>query len=221
MVDLAGFAVSTASLITTLIIHARGAAVTAARVTGKVAKALANLAKKGAPILVPVLNAIATALSWSAKGRSVTDTDEDYQGCDDYSLLEVPDEDYDDRNLGEILGEVELLVDELNKYDEQDILAEIPHLTGNRKYLPNSRMEPDTKREYITPDQHGYSGNLIVDKYKELLAEKVRNDSEYTPMRQPGNGGNPRVSKKGWLIGLGNTKGNTKRWDLNRLLACF
>ncbi|CAB3978278.1 Hypothetical predicted protein [Paramuricea clavata] len=67
-VGLVGIAVSTASLITALLIHARGAIVKTAKVTGKVAKALANLAKKAGPILVPILNAIATALSWGAKG---------------------------------------------------------------------------------------------------------------------------------------------------------
>ncbi|CAB4003574.1 Hypothetical predicted protein [Paramuricea clavata] len=67
-VGLVGIAVSTASLITALLIHARGAIVKTAKATGKVAKALANLAKKAGPILVPILNAIATALSWGAKG---------------------------------------------------------------------------------------------------------------------------------------------------------
>ncbi|CAB4002136.1 Hypothetical predicted protein [Paramuricea clavata] len=67
-VGLVGIAVSTASLITALLIHARGAIVGTAKATGKVAKALANLAKKAGPILVPILNAIATALSWGAKG---------------------------------------------------------------------------------------------------------------------------------------------------------
>jgi hypothetical protein len=65
---LTGVAVSTASLITALLIHARGAIIGTAKATSKVAKALANLAKKGAPILVSILNAIATALSWGAKG---------------------------------------------------------------------------------------------------------------------------------------------------------
>ena len=67
-VGLTGVAVSTAGLITALLIHARGAIVGTAKATGKVAKALANLAKKAAPILVPILNGIATALSWGAKG---------------------------------------------------------------------------------------------------------------------------------------------------------
>ncbi|CAB4014921.1 Hypothetical predicted protein [Paramuricea clavata] len=44
-----------------------GAIVKTAKATGKVAKALANLAKKAGPILVPILNAVATALSWGAK----------------------------------------------------------------------------------------------------------------------------------------------------------
>ncbi|CAB3998132.1 Hypothetical predicted protein [Paramuricea clavata] len=69
-VGLTGIAVSTAGLITALLIHVRGAIVGAAKATGKIAKALANLAKKGAPILVPVLNAVATALSWSGKGTA-------------------------------------------------------------------------------------------------------------------------------------------------------
>ena len=67
-VGLTGVAVSTAGLITALLIHARGAFVGTAKATGKVAKALANLAKKAAPILVPILNGVATALSWGAKG---------------------------------------------------------------------------------------------------------------------------------------------------------
>jgi hypothetical protein len=66
-VGLTGVAVSTAGLITTLLIHARGAIIGTAKATSKVAKALANLAKKAGPILVPTLNAI-TAVSWSAKG---------------------------------------------------------------------------------------------------------------------------------------------------------
>ena len=66
-VGLTGIAVSTASLITALLIHARGAIIGKAKETSKVEKALANIAKKGAPILVPILNAIATALSWGAK----------------------------------------------------------------------------------------------------------------------------------------------------------
>ncbi|CAB3993082.1 Hypothetical predicted protein, partial [Paramuricea clavata] len=67
-VGLVGIAVSTASLITALLINARGAIMKTAKATGKVAKALANLAKKAGPILVPIMNAIATALSWGAKG---------------------------------------------------------------------------------------------------------------------------------------------------------
>ena len=67
-VGLTGVAVSTAGLITALLIHARGAIIGTAKATSKVAKALANLAKKAGPILVPILNAITTALSWGAKG---------------------------------------------------------------------------------------------------------------------------------------------------------
>jgi hypothetical protein len=67
-VGLTGIAVSSAGLITALLIHVRGAIVGTAKATSKVAKALANIGKEGAPILVPVLNAISTALSWGAKG---------------------------------------------------------------------------------------------------------------------------------------------------------
>jgi hypothetical protein len=67
-VGLIGVAVSVAGLITTLLVHARGAIVGTAKATSKVARALANLAKKAGPILVPILNTIATALSWGAKG---------------------------------------------------------------------------------------------------------------------------------------------------------
>ncbi|CAB3989892.1 Hypothetical predicted protein [Paramuricea clavata] len=67
-VGLAGIAISTAGLLTTILIHVREAIVKTARATGKVSKALANLAKKAGPILVPILNAVATALSWGAKG---------------------------------------------------------------------------------------------------------------------------------------------------------
>jgi hypothetical protein len=66
-VGLTGVAVSTAGLITALLIPARGAIVGTAKATSKVAKALANIAEKGAPVLIPILNAIETALSWSAK----------------------------------------------------------------------------------------------------------------------------------------------------------
>jgi hypothetical protein len=67
-VGLTGVAVSVAGLITTLLVNARGALASTAKATSRVAKALATIAKKGASILVPVLNAIATALSWGAKG---------------------------------------------------------------------------------------------------------------------------------------------------------
>jgi hypothetical protein len=67
-VGLAGLAVSTAGLVTALLIHARGAVVIAAKATGKVSKALAELAKKAGPILLPILIALATALKYGAQG---------------------------------------------------------------------------------------------------------------------------------------------------------
>ena len=67
-VGLTEIAISTAGLITTLLIHARGAIVKTANTTSKLAKALAKLAKKAGPILVPILNALASALKYGAKG---------------------------------------------------------------------------------------------------------------------------------------------------------
>jgi hypothetical protein len=67
-VGLAGVAVSTAGIITTLLVHARGAIIGTAKATSKLSKALAELAKKASPILVPIINGVATALSWGAKG---------------------------------------------------------------------------------------------------------------------------------------------------------
>jgi hypothetical protein len=67
-VGLAGLAVSTAGLVTALLIHARGAVVITAKATGKVSKALAELAKKAGPILLPILSALATALKYGAQG---------------------------------------------------------------------------------------------------------------------------------------------------------
>ena len=67
-VGLTGLAVSTAGLVTALLIHARGAVVITAKATGKVSKALAELAKKAGPILLPILSALATALKYGAQG---------------------------------------------------------------------------------------------------------------------------------------------------------
>ena len=50
------------------IIGARKAISTGARATGKFAKALYNLGKKLGPLLAPLLNIIAQAISWGAKG---------------------------------------------------------------------------------------------------------------------------------------------------------
>ncbi|CAB4004140.1 Hypothetical predicted protein [Paramuricea clavata] len=67
-VGLTGIAISTAGLLTTLLIHARGVIVKTANTTSKLVKALANLAKKAGPLLVPFLNVLASALKCGAKG---------------------------------------------------------------------------------------------------------------------------------------------------------
>ncbi|CAB4015171.1 Hypothetical predicted protein [Paramuricea clavata] len=67
-VGLTEIAISTAGLITTLLVHARGAIVKTANTTSKLAKALANLAKKAGPLLAPFLNVLASALKYGATG---------------------------------------------------------------------------------------------------------------------------------------------------------
>jgi hypothetical protein len=67
-VGLSDLAVSTAGLITALLIHARGALIKTVNTTGKLAKALAKLEKKAGSILIPIINALTSALKYGAKG---------------------------------------------------------------------------------------------------------------------------------------------------------
>ena len=61
-------AISVAGTITTIVIGARNAIRKGAQATGKFAKAVYNLGKKFGALLAPVLNTIAQALTWGAKG---------------------------------------------------------------------------------------------------------------------------------------------------------
>ena len=60
--------ISIAGIITTIIVGARKAIAQGAQATSKFAKAVANLGKKRLPVLGPLLNVIAQAISWGAKG---------------------------------------------------------------------------------------------------------------------------------------------------------
>ena len=68
LVGLLAIAISVAGIMTTIIIGARKALIKGSRATGKFAKALYNLGKKLGPLLAPLLNIIAQAISWGAKG---------------------------------------------------------------------------------------------------------------------------------------------------------
>ena len=68
LVGLSALAISVAGIITTIIVGARKALIKGAQATGKFAKAVYNLGKKLGALLAPILNVIAQALSWGAKG---------------------------------------------------------------------------------------------------------------------------------------------------------
>ena len=68
IVVVSALAISIAGIITTIVIGARSAIVKGAQVTSKFAKAVANIGKKLCPVLGPLLNVIAQAISWGAKG---------------------------------------------------------------------------------------------------------------------------------------------------------
>ena len=68
LVGPSALAISVAGIITTIIVDARKALIKGAQATGKFAKAVYNLGKKLGALLAPILNVIAQALSWGAKG---------------------------------------------------------------------------------------------------------------------------------------------------------
>ncbi|CAB3976965.1 Hypothetical predicted protein [Paramuricea clavata] len=155
-VGLVGIAVSTASLITAILIHARGAIVKTAKATGKVAKALANLAKKAGPILVPILNAIATALSWGAKGITCKLAMEEHQ------------EEYDDRRMEE-------LREKYPNYEEMDIETldgELPYLDKDLRESETTEETQDINEEINYVQELRRRKILSEDLTREQLAEK-------------------------------------------------
>ncbi|CAB3977082.1 Hypothetical predicted protein [Paramuricea clavata] len=160
-VGLVGIAVSTASLITALLIHARGAIVKTAKATGKVAKALANLAKKAGPILVPILNTIATALSWGAKGIA----------------CKLTMEEYDNRRteeLNEKYPNYEETPDSELPYLDNDLReSETPEETQEINYVQ------DLTREQLAekfPDLSNLSYDDLMDRGDRLLNELILSD---------------------------------------------
>ena len=68
LVGVSTLAISVAGIITTIIIGTRKAIVKGVQATGKFAKAFYNLGKKLGPLLAPLLNIVAQAMSWGAKG---------------------------------------------------------------------------------------------------------------------------------------------------------
>ena len=66
LVGVSALAISIAGIITTIVIGARKALKKGAQATGKFAKVLYNLGKKLGPLLAPLLNIIAQAITWGA-----------------------------------------------------------------------------------------------------------------------------------------------------------
>ena len=68
LIGFSAIAISIAGIITTVVIAGRKAVKDTAKGVGKVAKALFNLGKKLGPLIAPMLNILATAVSWGVKG---------------------------------------------------------------------------------------------------------------------------------------------------------
>ena len=68
LLGISALAISVAGIITTIVIGPRKALIKGAQATGKFAKAVYNLGKKLGVLLAPILNVIAQALTWGAKG---------------------------------------------------------------------------------------------------------------------------------------------------------
>ena len=68
LIGFSAIAISIAGIITTVVIAGRKAVKESAKGVGKVAKALFNLGKKLGPLIAPILNILATAVSWGVKG---------------------------------------------------------------------------------------------------------------------------------------------------------
>ena len=68
LIGLSAIAITIAGVVTTVVIAGRKAVKYSARATGKLAKALVNIGKKLGPLIAPMLNLMAQAISWGAKG---------------------------------------------------------------------------------------------------------------------------------------------------------
>ena len=68
LIGFSAIAISIAGIITTVVIAGRKAVKETAKGVGSVAKALFNLGKKLGPLIAPMLNILATAVSWGVKG---------------------------------------------------------------------------------------------------------------------------------------------------------
>ena len=68
LIGFSAIAISIAGIITTVVIAGRKAVKNTAKGVGRVAKALFNLGKKLGPLIAPMLNILATAVSWGVKG---------------------------------------------------------------------------------------------------------------------------------------------------------
>lgn len=68
LVGLSAIAITIAGIVTTVVIAGRKTFKHAAHATGKLAKALVNIGKKLGPLIAPILNLLAQAISWGAKG---------------------------------------------------------------------------------------------------------------------------------------------------------
>ena len=68
LIGFSAVAISIAGIITTVVIAGRKAVKDTAKGVGRVAKALFNLGKKLGPLIAPMLNILATAVSWGVKG---------------------------------------------------------------------------------------------------------------------------------------------------------
>ncbi|CAB4004127.1 Hypothetical predicted protein [Paramuricea clavata] len=190
-VGLAGIAVSTASLITALLIHARGAIVKTAKATGKVAKALANLAKKAGPILVPILNAVATALSWGAKGIACKLAMEEHQEeYDDRRMEELREKypDYEEMDIEALDSELPYLDKDLRESETteetQDINEEINYVQELRR---RKMLSEDLTREQLAekfPDLSNLSYDDLMDRGDRLLNELILSDLDENSFKE-------------------------------------
>ena len=68
LIGLSAIAITIAGIVTTVVIAGRRAVKSAAKATGKLAKALVNIGKKLGPLVAPLLNLMAQAISWGSKG---------------------------------------------------------------------------------------------------------------------------------------------------------